>query len=86
MVVRIWYIRTTHGSVCVHELYQTLNLKGIFRVGIGRDNVPEKEAKEKGKDTKPPIPKTKFGFSFFKIKIDLIIEKKIVHNDINFLK
>jgi phosphoglycerate dehydrogenase-like enzyme len=30
------------------EINQFPNLKGIFRAGIGRDNVPEKEAREKG--------------------------------------
>jgi len=30
------------------EINDFPNLKGIFRAGIGRDNVPEKEAKEKG--------------------------------------
>ena len=30
------------------EINDFPNIKGIFRAGIGRDNVPEKEAKEKG--------------------------------------
>ena len=30
------------------EINQFPNLKGIFRAGVGHDNVPEKEAKEKG--------------------------------------
>ncbi|MBL7006840.1 MAG: hydroxyacid dehydrogenase [Spirochaetia bacterium] len=30
------------------EINQFPNLKGIFRAGVGRDNVPEREAKEKG--------------------------------------
>jgi phosphoglycerate dehydrogenase-like enzyme len=30
------------------EINQFPNLKGIFRAGVGRDNVPEKEAKGKG--------------------------------------
>ena len=33
-------------------------LKGIFRAGIGRDNVPEKEALEKGILIKYPSQKT----------------------------
>ena len=34
------------------------NLKGIFRAGIGRDNVPEKEAAEKGILVRYPSPDT----------------------------
>ena len=34
------------------------NLKGIFRAGIGRDNVPEKEAEEKGIVVRFPSKKT----------------------------
>jgi len=34
------------------------NLKGIFRAGIGRDNVPEKEAKVKGIVVRYPSDKT----------------------------
>jgi len=34
------------------------NLKGIFRAGIGRDNVPEKEAKEKGIIVRYPSKET----------------------------
>ena len=30
------------------EINQFPNLKGIFRAGVGQDNVPEKEAKKKG--------------------------------------
>ena len=30
------------------EINDFSNLKGIFRAGIGRENVPEKEAKDKG--------------------------------------
>ena len=33
-------------------------LKGIFRAGIGRDNVPEKEAKKKGIIVRYPSDKT----------------------------
>ena len=36
------------------EINQFPNLKGIFRAGIGRDNVPEREAKEKGIVVKYP--------------------------------
>ena len=34
------------------------NLKGIFRAGIGRDNVPEKEAQEKGVVVRFPSTRT----------------------------
>ena len=34
------------------------NIKGIFRAGIGRDNVPEKEAKKRGIIVRYPSEKT----------------------------
>ena len=39
------------------EINQFPNLKGIFRAGVGRDNVPEKEAQEKevGLDFRGPV-------------------------------
>jgi len=40
------------------EINNFSNLKGIFRVGIGRDNVPEKEAKEKGIIVRYPSQET----------------------------
>jgi phosphoglycerate dehydrogenase-like enzyme len=40
------------------EIDQFLNLKGIFRAGIGRDNVPEKEAYDKGILVRYPSDKT----------------------------
>ena len=40
------------------KLEEFPNLKGIFRAGIGRDNVPEKEAKEKNIVVKYPSKKT----------------------------
>ena len=40
------------------ELDQFPDLKGIFRAGIGQDNVPEKEAKEKGIIVRYPSNKT----------------------------
>ena len=40
------------------NLYDFENLKGIFRAGIGRDNVPEKEAQEKGIIDRYPSQKT----------------------------
>ena len=39
-------------------LYQFPNLKGIFRAGIGKDNVPEKEAKKKGILVRYPLQET----------------------------
>ena len=39
-----------------------------------------------GKETYPPNQNTKSGFSFFKINIDLIIEKKIFLYATNFFK
>ena len=40
------------------DLNEFPNLKGIFRAGIGRDNVPEKEAEEKGIVVKYPSEET----------------------------
>ena len=40
------------------DLNEFPNLKGIFRAGIGRDNVPEKEAEEKGIVVKYPSDET----------------------------
>ena len=42
------------------------------------------EAKAIGKDTYPPNPKIKSGFSFLKIRIDLNIENKIIKKEKNF--
>lgn len=41
------------------NLNEFKNLKGIFRAGIGRDNVPEKEAKKKNIIVKYPSRQTK---------------------------
>ena len=40
------------------DLNEFQNLKGIFRAGVGRDNVPEKEAQEKGIDVRYPSEET----------------------------
>tara|TARA_Y100001935_G_scaffold255654_1_gene270555 strand:- start:14749 stop:15567 length:819 start_codon:yes stop_codon:yes gene_type:complete len=40
------------------EINQFPNLKGIFRAGVGRDNVPEKEAEKKDIIVKYPSDKT----------------------------
>lgn len=40
------------------KVNQFPNLKGIFRAGVGRDNVPEKEAKEKGIKVRFPSDRT----------------------------
>ena len=45
------------GSKAIN-LNEFPNLKGIFRAGIGRDNVPEKEAQEKGVLVKFPSKET----------------------------
>ena len=39
-------------------LDEFLNLKAIFRAGVGRDNIPEKEAKEKGIKVRYPSDDT----------------------------
>lgn len=40
------------------DLNEFQNLNGIFRAGIGRDNVPEKEAEKKGIDVRYPSQET----------------------------
>jgi phosphoglycerate dehydrogenase-like enzyme len=40
------------------KINQFPNLKGIFRVGVGRDNVPEEEARAKGITVRFPSKKT----------------------------
>ena len=47
------------------EINDFPNIKGIFRAGIGRDNVPEKEAKEKNIVVRYPSKET----------IDIIFEE-----------
>ena len=47
------------------EINQFPNLKGIFRAGVGRDNVPEEEARAKGITVRFPSKKT----------IDIIFEE-----------
>jgi len=42
--------------------------------------------KEIGNDTYPPNPIIRSGFSFLKIKIDLVIEKRIIIKEKIFLK
>ena len=46
--------------------------KGIFKILA---------AKQIGNEAYPPIPNTKLGFSFFKIKIDFNIATKILKKE-----
>ena len=61
---------------CAHQMVPTF-LNGKLK---------NLETKEIGKETYPPKPKIRFGFSFFKIKIDLTKLYKIIKKDKIFLK
>ena len=47
------------------EINEFPNLQGIFRAGVGRDNVPEKEAQKKGIEiSDPDARKHIYGMSY----------------------
>ena len=51
---------------------------------ITKGKLKNLDAKEIGKETYPPNPNIKFGFSFFKIRIDFTIDVKIKKIEKNF--